>query len=130
MLTRENATLSDEGGTVLVDVIIGKKKAGTDVFVRRASENSIYTAAIKPDELKATFADWVETDLLKVSADDIRVATVKDYSVDEGTGRINLAQRYSSAEAEDKSPWDIQPPMVGQVINDTTIQAFTSEASD
>ena len=126
----KRVTLSDEGGTVTVDVIIGKKKAGTDVyFVRRASENSIYTAAIKPDELKATFADWVETDLLKVSADDIRVATVKDYSVDEGTGRINPRSTVQFRRSSDKSPWDIQPPMVGQVINDTTIQAFTSEAS-
>ena len=126
----KRVTLSDEGGTVLVDVIIGKQKTGTDVyFVRRATENSVYTAAIKPEEMKATFADRVETDLLKISADDLRLATVKDYSVDEGSGRINPRSTVQIRRSDAKSPWEIQPPMVGQVIDETTIQAFTSEAS-
>ena len=85
----KRVTLSDEGGAVLVDVIIGRQKSDTDVyFVRRANEDNIYTAKVQPNSIKANFKDWVETDLMKLAQNDIVEVTVKDYSVDETTGTL------------------------------------------
>ncbi len=121
-------TLSDEGGTVLVDVIIGKQKDGTDVyFVRRANEDAVYTAAIKPDEMKTTFADWVETDLLKIGKDELRAATIKDYSVDESTGMVKPRATVQLSKKNADSGWTILPPTPGRELNTTTLNGFKGE---
>ncbi|MEE2758252.1 MAG: DUF4340 domain-containing protein [Myxococcota bacterium] len=121
-------TLSDEGGSVLVDVIIGKQKDGTEVyFVRRANEDAVYTAAIKPDDMKTTFADWVETDLLKICKDELRAATIKDYSVDESTGMVKPRATVQLSKSKSGSGWEILPPTPGRELNDTTLDGFKSE---
>ena len=124
----KRVTLSDEGGAVLVDVIIGKQKAGADVyFVRRATEDTVYTAKVQPDNLKASFKDWVETDLLKVAKDSIREATVKNYSVDEATGTVRTRSTVAVSKPKDADAWRVLPPYPGKVLNTATIDGLTGE---
>jgi hypothetical protein len=126
----KRVTLSDEGGAVLVDAIVGKKKANTDVFfVRRANEDAVYTAKIQPDNLKATFKDWVETDLLKIAKEDIREATIKDYSVDERTGTVKPRSQVIITRKKGADEWQILPPVPDKIIAEQTIKDFSLEAA-
>jgi hypothetical protein len=126
----KRVTLSDEGGATLVDVIIGKQKTGTDVyFVRRAQEDSVYTAKVKPDAIKATFQDWVETDLLKLNEADLREVTVRDYSVDEQTGTLKDRSTTSLKRNDDKANWVVTPKVSGKALSETTASDLTGEAS-
>ncbi|MFP6768362.1 MAG: DUF4340 domain-containing protein, partial [Planctomycetaceae bacterium] len=84
-------TLKDTDNTVLADYIIGMKveNANSDdsterYYVRTPDDDDVYIAECKID-LSAKFADWIESDLLKVEGDDITHLTVDNYSFDEKT---------------------------------------------
>ena len=110
----KRVTLSDAGGVVLVDVIIGQQKANTDVyFVRRANEDNVYTAKVQPNAIKSSFKDWVETDLLKLAQKDIVEVTVKDYSVDERTGTLQNRSTVIVGTKDDGESWQVNPPVPG-----------------
>ena len=93
---------------MLVDVIIGKKKPGTEVyFVRRAKESRIYTARVQPDNIKSDFESWVETSLLKLAQSEVREVTIKDYSVNEETGTVDKRSMVVLSKAADATTWSI-----------------------
>ena len=127
----KRVTLSDEGGATLVDVIIGKAKAGTEVyFVRRAQEDNVYTAEVQPDALKATFKDWVETDLLKLNESNIREITVRDYSVDEQTGTLKDRATTNLKRSDAQADWTVTPEVSGKELSEAVSSDLTREASD
>lgn len=68
----------------LADLIIGKevKDAGPAGlrYVRRAERDQIYTVKVKTDKFSTKFEDWIEKDLLKLNAFDIRQVGLNDYS--------------------------------------------------
>lgn len=68
----------------LADLIIGKevKDAGPAGlrYVRRAERDQIYTVKVKTDKFSTKFEDWIEKDLLKLNAFDIRQVALNDYS--------------------------------------------------
>ncbi|MEE2785841.1 MAG: DUF4340 domain-containing protein [Myxococcota bacterium] len=125
----KRVTLSDAGGVVLIDVIIGRQKANTDVyFVRRANEDNIYTAKVQPNAIKATFKDWVETDLLKLAQNDIVEVTVKDYSVDEGTGTLQNRSTVVLSHPDGAENWRVNPPVPGKQLKSAAVKTLTEEA--
>jgi hypothetical protein len=82
-------TLRDEQGGVLADLILGqtvKDKAGHR-YVRLPGQKRIYAVKTEADP-SAKFEDWVETDLLKVSASQIKRLTIHNYSINEQLGRL------------------------------------------
>ena len=88
-------TFKDAAGRALVDLILGKPvgaesagAAGSKRFyVRDAGKSRIFTAALDGG-FSTRFADWVETDLLKLKTDEIRGLEIDRYSIDEQQGRI------------------------------------------
>jgi hypothetical protein len=90
----KRATLRDASGAVLADVILGtavKDKAGHR-YVRLPGQKRVY--AVKTDaDPSAQFADWVEGNLLRISAADITKMTLNSYQIDEEFGRIVNLQR-------------------------------------
>ncbi len=77
-------TLESEDGKKLVDLVIGKAVKGADDqrFVRKPSQDVVYTAAVDPSKFSTKFEDWIEDDLLKVNTWDIARVEVKDYSAE------------------------------------------------
>lgn len=77
-------TLADGAGKSLVDVVIGKpvRDAEDQRFVRRTSQDIVFTAAIDPSKFSTTFEDWIEDDLLDLNAWDIARVQVKDYTAE------------------------------------------------
>lgn len=72
-----------KGETALADLIIGKKVRDQEgyYYVRLPSEKSTYTAKLNIN-LSTKFADWIETDLLKVSRDELTQISIDDYTLD------------------------------------------------
>ncbi|MDG2384907.1 MAG: DUF4340 domain-containing protein [Pirellulaceae bacterium] len=74
--------IKDESGKNLVDLVIGKEYQEGQHYVRPVKHSRVYLAAVDPSTLPVRFDDWIEKDLLNVSAFDISGMTLKDYSFD------------------------------------------------
>jgi len=124
-------TVHDQSGTALVDLIIGERaKEGDGTYVREAGSTEVYTVKNLSIDISTRFADWVETDLLKLSKDDLRAVTVKDYSVDETQGvvqtraNIELVRKDASADwtsaqapADQRLAKDAVDKLIGELDN-------------
>lgn len=77
-------TMRDKDDKILVNLIVGKAVPDRDGlhYVRVVGQDPVYTVAVKTDKLSTKFADWIETDLLKLNAFDIKQLQVNDYSID------------------------------------------------
>ncbi len=84
--------VEDESNKPLARVIIGKedKPNKSDEFgappsdmrfVRIPGQDPIYRVSLAIDKFRTHFADWIETDLLKINPFDIQGVDLRDYSV-------------------------------------------------
>ncbi len=88
-------TLNDASGRPLADVIIGKalKTESTSPFeqpsgkryVREPGKNRVYVTSLNTG-FSTRFVDWVETDLLKTTADQIGSVIIDRYQIDAERG--------------------------------------------
>ncbi len=112
----KRVTLRDGQGGVLAELILGdamKEKPGYR-YVRIPGAKRTY--AVKTDaEASARFADWVESDLLKVSAGDIEKITVNSYTLDEMQGRLLNMQR--TVMVKDKENWNAQAKSIAAALS-------------
>ncbi len=90
----QRITIKDQAGTVLVDVILGKKLEDKEGFryVRLPDQKRVYASKIEVD-ISTNFADWIEKDLLKLEQDAINGFVSDPYTVDEAQARSPTATR-------------------------------------
>ncbi|MEX2113663.1 MAG: DUF4340 domain-containing protein [Pirellulales bacterium] len=109
-------TLRDDKDKVLADLVIGKpvKDQPALRYVREEGRDPIYTVAIKTDQLSTKFEDWIEEDLLKLNAFDVRNVELNDYSLEEGLTqdgkvglRMNPRSKAKLAFDDAKSNWSL-----------------------
>lgn len=82
--------LKDKDGQTLIGLVIGKEASSLrdgdeqkDLrYVRKIGEDPVYLVKLNPDKLSTEFADWIEKDLLKLNAWDIKHVAIQDYSFD------------------------------------------------
>ena len=99
----KRVTLRDENGDALVDFVVGRKVPGKPGYryMRVPSQKRIY--AVKTDaDISAKFEDWIETDLLKLSAADIRKVAINSYSINERMGRLENLEKVTLTKRKDK----------------------------
>ncbi len=86
----QRVTIKGEKDIILADLIVGKSVEGREGirFVRIPEQKRVYTARMDLD-ISTGFGDWIETDLLEVNKDDIEQVVLKDYSINERTGKVN-----------------------------------------
>ena len=105
----KRVTLRGDQNEVLAEVVLGhavKERAGYR-YARLPGQKRTY--AVKTDaDPSARFEDWVEADLLKIGAADVRKLTLNLYSIDEGMGRLTNVQRIVMTRGE-KDDWKIEP---------------------
>lgn len=79
-------TVKDGKDKALADLVIGKQVKDQPGlrYVRRADRDQIYSVSMKTDELSTDFGAWIEKDLLKLNAFDVREVTLNDYSSQAG----------------------------------------------
>jgi hypothetical protein len=102
-------TLRDAGGLALAELVLGspvKDRQGYR-YVRVPGEKRTYAVNIDSDP-SANFADWVETNLLRLNSSDIRKITVTTYVLDEQAGRLSNLERVTYTREGER--WTSDPP--------------------
>lgn len=96
-------TLRGEKGNVLADCILGKPvedKPGYR-YLRVPGQKRTYAARTDADP-SIRFEDWIETDLLKLSPDDVRRVTIHSYTLNEQMGQLENLERTTLTKEEGK----------------------------
>ena len=102
-------TLRDSQGIVLSELVLGaavKDKPGYR-YVRVPGQKRVYAVQTDADA-SARFQDWVDGNLLRLSASDIKRISINSYSIDESMGRLTNLQRVTLA--REGSSWKCDPP--------------------
>jgi len=76
--------ISDIHDEPLVDVIIGRavKDAPNQRYVREGGRDVVYVIELDTDRLTTNFENWIEKDLLKLNAWDVKQVEIRDYSAE------------------------------------------------
>ena len=99
----KRVTLKDENDRVLADFVIGKPAEGKSGhrYMRVPAQRRTYS--VKTDaRVSSRFEDWIETDLLKLNAGDIRKITINSYSINERLGRLENSERTVLTKRKDR----------------------------
>ncbi len=90
----KRVTLRDGEGEVLADFVMGKPVEGKQGFryMRVPGQRRVYAVQTDAD-ISAKFQDWIETDLLKIDAADLRRISINSYSINERAGRIENTEK-------------------------------------
>lgn len=79
---------------------MGKESSDSDLrYVRIAGQDPVYTVKLPTDKFSPKFEDWIETDLLKLNAFDIKQVELRDYAV-RPEDRANPIQEKSVAQLD------------------------------
>lgn len=118
----KRVTLRDEQGGVLADLILGhaaKEKAGYR-YVRLPGQKRTYAVKTEADP-SAKFEDWIESDLLKVTAAQVKRITIHNYSINEQLGRLENVENIPLT--RDGDAWKLTS---GEKINTGRVQSLLS----
>jgi hypothetical protein len=119
----KRVTFRDGEGKLLADFILGKTVEGKPGYRYIRIPGQKRTYAVKTEaEPSANFEDWIETDLLKLSAGDIRKVTVNSYSINEQMGTLDNMERTTLA--KDKDKWKANGSGVKQAAVDALLSAL------
>ena len=99
----KRVTLRDENDEILADFIVGKEVEGKQNrrYMRVPTQKRIYDVETTAD-VSAQFEDWIETDLLKLAAGDIRKISINSYSINERLGILQNQERVVLTHKDDK----------------------------
>jgi len=139
----KRVTLRDASEKVLADFIIGseikgnerKEGSGGQRYVRVPGQKRIYGVNVKAD-LSTRFADWIETNLLKVDATKIRRVVFDNYKLQEaedGRGRGLVLQRGEKLTIDRKDssgPWTMEGVPADQELSEDKLRSLTDALGD
>jgi hypothetical protein len=128
----KRVTLRDKSEKVLADFIIGKEVEGRpgQRYVRVPDQKRTYGVIVKAD-LSTRFADWIETNLLKVDANHLRAIKFDNHKVDPEQGRIIKGDVLEIDRTTDSDPWKFQGEVpAGSELNTEKLSALTSALAD
>ena len=121
-------TLKDEKGQILLDLIIGKPAEGREgyFYVRKPKEDDVYLAKVDLD-LSTRFADWINSDLLGISAADLHQIKILDYSVNQDQGTAEMRAESLLAKGENLGPWTLEGlDEATEQLNTTAVNNLTN----
>jgi Domain of unknown function (DUF4340) len=136
-------TLRDETEKVLADIVIGndikggeRKDGSAQHYVRVPGQKRIYGVNIKA-EPSVRFADWIETNLLKVEAGKIRTVTFDNYKIKEivlSDGRpglgIERGEKSTITRKDSTGPWTMEGIPAGQELSEDKLRSLTDALGD
>jgi hypothetical protein len=108
-------TVKDGKDQVLADLVIGKEVKDQPAlrYVRRADRDQIFTVNVKTDKFSTKFENWIEKNLLKLNAFDVREVGLNDYSLTESLTNqgvrllIHKRSRMKLGYDDAKSSWSL-----------------------
>ena len=127
----KRVTLKDKSGAVLADFIIGKEVAGqpNQRYVRVPDQKRTYAVNVNVD-LSAKFSDWIETNLLKLTAADIRKVTFDNHKVDPERGTVTPGDVFTIERPTSTAPFVTDGLAPGQEIDPAKTGTLTSSLAD
>jgi hypothetical protein len=134
----KRVTLRDASEKVLADFIIGneirkKTEDGGEPsgqrYVRVPGQKRIYGVNLKAD-LSTKFADWIETNLLKVDAGKIRKVVVDHHKVDPERQVIVPGDVLTLERKDASGPWTTEGVPAGKELDSAKLTAMTTALSD
>ena len=117
----QRITIKGKGDKLLADLIIGDSVTGKPgfSFVRAPDQSRVYAA--KTDlKISTQFADWIESDLLKVTRPKINRVVINDYTINERTISVNQRDRLTLAK-DDSEKWTADKMKSSQEVDDAKI---------
>ena len=105
-------TLKDgKDGKALADLIVGKEVKGRSgyFYVRKPAEDQTYIAKVSID-VSTKFADWIESDLLKLDSSKLRTVVVDKHSVEftpAGGGKMTGKETNKLTRASSSDKWKL-----------------------
>ena len=105
----KRGTIQDKSNKPLADLIIGKAYEGKpDLrYVRLPGQAPVYVVSIKTEKFSTKFEDWIEKDLLKLNAFDVKDVLINDYSIDELRGAIVPRSKINLGFDSKDSKWNL-----------------------
>lgn len=102
-------TLEDKRDQEIASLVIGKKVKGSEGnrFVRIPTQDVVYDVKIDPDKLSTDFEDWIEKDLLQLSAWDIEDVALKNYTVERSLNAVSIDKKFDFAAQYKDSEWGL-----------------------
>lgn len=121
-------TVRDASDKVLADLILGKPVPGAEGqrFVRVPGKNRVYGVKLDNVELSTRFADWIETNLLKLQPADVRKVVINDYKIDLDRGVIQPGRPSILERPDSGAKWTINDPPAGKEVDATALGSLTS----
>jgi hypothetical protein len=112
----KRVTIKGDNDVVLADLIIGKSFEGREGFhlVRVPGEKRVYGARINLD-VSTKFKDWIEADLMLIDKEETDRFVLKDYSIEETTGRLN--ERDEVVITKDGDHWNMNRTPAGKEVD-------------
>lgn len=123
-----------KGDAVLVDLIRGKEVKDRPGFfyLRKPGENETYIAKVSID-LSTKFADWVETDLLKLDKNDLsEMDVVLSFQAQNVNGRPQIVPGETNTLIHDKptDPWKLEGIEEGEEVDTTKVTSMVTALDD
>jgi hypothetical protein len=125
--------MRDSKGDMLADLIIGKETNQKLRFVRVPSEDVIYVAEIETAPLSTEFKSWIESDLLKLSSNDVEAVGIRDYQIVPVNQSLALQKTYEADlrfvtsngqwAAERITNFDTDPPVERKLTDEEQLNA-------
>lgn len=127
----KRVTLKDKSGAVLADFIIGKEVPGQSGqrYVRVPDQKRTYAVNVNVD-LSAKFSDWIETNLLKLDASNIRKVTFDNHKVDPERGSVTPGDVLTIERPTATAPFVTDSLQPGQEIDPSKTSTLTSSLAD
>jgi hypothetical protein len=136
----KRVTLRDASEKILADVIIGneikgsERKTGNLHYVRVPDQKRIYGVNVKA-EPSTRFADWIETNLLKVDASKIRRIFFDNYKLQEDPqrpGRLVLkpGEKLTITRKDSTGPWAMADLPADKQLNENNLRTLVDAVAD
>ncbi len=135
-------TLRDQSEKVLADLVIGDEIKGSERkdhpaqrYVRVPGQKRIYGVNIKA-EPSVRFADWIETNLLKLEAGKVRRVVFDSYKIQENPnspGRLMLKQgeKATVTRKDSAGPWTVDGTIPAeQELSEDKLRTMTDALGD
>ena len=119
-------TMRDASGKALSDLIFGKavkEKSGVR-YVRLPGQRRVYESKVDY-EISAKFSDWVETDLLQISASQLKKLELDSYSIDEEAEVIKDRDEQTLVK-DPAGGWKLESLAAGEELNKETVDEMTA----
>jgi Domain of unknown function (DUF4340) len=134
----KRVTLKDTSDKILADFIIGNEVKGhpEQRYVRTPGQKRTYGVNVKVD-LSTRFADWIETNLLKLDAARVRKVVIDHKGVDFDNRKVVNGDVITLERKDASSPWTINSSAwadagmpAGKEPNSDTLLSLTNALGD